>query len=200
MHLKCQYRQNFYFPIWSDFSCSELLWKNFSIWIKSDFFSNISKTSARVSSGFQTRETFETMRTQAEWFYCFRVVGNLMKPETRIFEITCPSKKIILNYHLNKFSQFNYCIWDVICAWSLKKCAWSYHIVPNCCAMTIFEYSSTDVTLLRSCLSILSVHGASQCKWQSADLELLKLTKKRKTVWPALFRGSLIKFLTSVPF
>ena len=29
--------------------------------------SNISKTSASVSSGFQTRETFETTRPQAEW-------------------------------------------------------------------------------------------------------------------------------------
>ena len=69
---------------------------------------------------------------------------------------------------------------------------------PNCCAVTVFEYSSTDVTLLPSCLSILSVHSALQCKWQSANLELLKLMKKRKTVWPVLFLGSLIKFLTSV--
>ena len=129
MHLKCQYRQNFDFPIWSDISCSELLWKNFSIWIKSDFWSNISKTSAGVSSGFQTRETVETTRMQAEWFYCFWAVGNQMKPEARVFEITSPTKKMILNYHLNKFSQFNYYIWDVICAWSLKKCAWSYYLI-----------------------------------------------------------------------
>ena len=71
---------------------------------------NISKTSARVSSGFQTRETFETTRPQAEWFYCFRAFGNLMKPEARVFEITSPTKKISLNYHLNKISQFNYYI------------------------------------------------------------------------------------------
>ena len=45
------------------------------------------------------------MRPQAEWFYCFRAFGNLMKPEARvIFEITSPTKKISLNYHLNKFS------------------------------------------------------------------------------------------------
>ena len=61
---------------------------------------------------------------------------------------------------------------------------------PNCCAVTIFEYSSADVTLLPSCLSFLSEHVASQSKWQSADLDLLKLTKKRKSVWPALFRGN----------
>ena len=60
---------------------------------------------------------------------------------------------------------------------------------PNCCAVTIFEYSSTDVTLLPSSLSsVLSEHVASQSKWQSADLDLLKLAKKRKSVCSALFR------------
>ena len=66
--------------------------------------SNISKTSASVSSGFQMRETFETTRPQVEWFYCFRALGNRMKHEARFFEITSPTKKISLNYHLNKFS------------------------------------------------------------------------------------------------
>ena len=60
---------------------------------------------------------------------------------------------------------------------------------PNCCTVTIVEYSSTDVTLLRSCLSVLSEHVASQSKWQSADLDFLKLAKKRKSVGSALFRG-----------
>ena len=59
---------------------------------------------------------------------------------------------------------------------------------PNCCAVTIFDYLSADVTLLPSCLSVLSEHVASQSKWQSADLDLLKLTEKRKSVW--LFRGN----------
>ena len=61
---------------------------------------------------------------------------------------------------------------------------------PNCCTVTIFEYSSTDVTLLPSCLSVLSEHVASQSKWQSADLDFLKLAKKRKSVCPSLFRGN----------
>ena len=60
---------------------------------------------------------------------------------------------------------------------------------PNCCTVTIVEYSSTDVTL-RSCLSVLSEHIASQSKWQSADLDFLKLAKKRKSVGSALFRGN----------
>ena len=52
-------------------------------------------------------------------------------------------------------------------------------ISPNCCTVTIVEYSSTDVTLLRSCLSVLSEHVASQSKWQSADLDFLKLAKRK---------------------
>ena len=56
--------------------------------------------------------------------------------------------------------------------------------------VAIVEYSSTDVTLLRSCLSVLSEHVASQSKWQSADLDFLKLAKKRKSVCSALFRGN----------
>ena len=56
--------------------------------------------------------------------------------------------------------------------------------------MTIVEYSSTDVTLLRNCLSVLSEHVASQSKWQSADLDFLKQEKKRKSVCSKLFRGN----------
>ena len=61
-------------------------------------------------------------------------------------------------------------------------------LTPNCCAVTIFEYSATDVTLLPSCLSVLSEHVASQSKWQSADLDLLKLANKRKSVASAIPR------------
>ena len=36
-----------------------------------------------------------------------------------------------------------------------------------------------------------NLHVASQSKWlRGADLDLLKLAKKRKNVWPALFRGN----------
>ena len=60
---------------------------------------------------------------------------------------------------------------------------------PNCCTVTIFEYSSTDITLLPAgCLSVLSEHVASQSKWQSADLDFLKLAKKRKSVFSAIPR------------
>ena len=70
-----------------------------------------------------------------------------------------------------------------------KMCMMCMVLSPNCCAVTIFEFSSTEVTL-PSCLSVPSEHVASQSKWQSADLDLLKLPKKRKSVWPALFRGN----------
>ena len=60
---------------------------------------------------------------------------------------------------------------------------------PNFCTVTIFEYSKTEVTLPSS-LSVPSEHVASQSNWQSADLDLVKLAKKRKSVWPALFRGN----------
>ena len=30
-----------------------------------------------------------------------------MNPEARVFEVTSPTKKISLNYHVNKFSQVN---------------------------------------------------------------------------------------------
>ena len=55
-------------------------------------------------------KTFETTRPQAEWFYCFRVFGNLMKPEARVFVITSPTKKIRSTYHFNEFSRFKYSI------------------------------------------------------------------------------------------
>ena len=40
-----------------------------------------------------------------------------------------------------------------------------------------------------ACLSVLSEHVVPQSKWQSADLDLVKLAKKRKIVWTALFLG-----------
>ena len=70
-----------------------------------------------------------------------------------------------------------------------KMCVMCMVVSPNCCAVTILEHSTTEVTL-PSCLSVPSEHVASQSKWQSADLDLVKLAKKRKSVWPALFRGN----------
>ena len=70
-----------------------------------------------------------------------------------------------------------------------KMCMMFIVLSPSCCAVTIFEYSTTEVTL-PSCLSVPSEHVASQSEWQSADLDFVKLAKKSKSVWPALFRGN----------
>ena len=58
--------------------------------------------------GFKQEKTDESTRPQAECFYCFRVFEIPMKHEARVFKITSPTMKFSLNYHLNKFSQFNY--------------------------------------------------------------------------------------------
>ena len=46
--------------------------------------------------------------------------------------------------------------------------------------MTIFEYSSAYVTLLPSCFVSSEKYVASQSKWQSADLDLLKQRRRGK--------------------
>ena len=43
-------------------------------------------------------------------FIVFECLETPMKHEARVFKITSPTKKISLNYHLNKFSQFKYYI------------------------------------------------------------------------------------------
>ena len=91
-----------------------------------------------------------------------------MKHEAQVFEITSPTKKISLNYHLNKFpnSTIIFEMWNMH---DLKKmCMMCMILSPNCRAVTIFEYSTTEVTL-PSFLSVLSEHVALQSKWQSAD-------------------------------
>ena len=55
--------------------------------------------------GFKHEKTDESTRPQAECLYCFRVFETPMKHEARVFEITSPTKKISLNYHLIKVSQ-----------------------------------------------------------------------------------------------
>ena len=39
------------------------------------------------------------------------IVFEHLKPEARVFEISSPTKKVSLNYHLNKFSELRYCFW-----------------------------------------------------------------------------------------
>ena len=122
----------------------------------------------------------------------FLSVWKLDETLSTSFEITSPTKKISLKYHLNMFSQFNYILHlrPEMCMILKKMCMMCMILSPNCCAVKILEYSSADVTLLPGWLSVLSEHVALQCKWQSADLDLLRLAKKRKSVCPVLFRGN----------
>ena len=60
--------------------------------------------------GFKHEKTDESTRPQAECLFYFRVFETPKKDEARVFEITSPTKKISLNYHLNKISPFNYYI------------------------------------------------------------------------------------------
>ena len=160
------------------------------------FFCNISKTSASVS----TRENWWKHEAAGRVLLLFSSVWNPDETRSTSFlKLLLQQKKISLNYHLNKVSQFNYYIWDVKCAW----CAWSYHLTA-----ALWQFLNIHQLMSRcylpSCLSVLSEHVASQSKWQSADLDLLKLAKKRKSVCSALFIGNVCiwsdKFLTSVPF
>ena len=74
-----------------------------------------------------------------------------------------------------------------------KMCMMCMVLSPNFCTVTIFEYSTTEVTL-PSCLSVPSEHVAWQSKWHSADLDLVKLAKNRKSVWNLVLMTILINF------
>ena len=58
---------------------------------------------------------------------------------------------------------------------------------PNCWAVTIFEYSTTEVTL-PSCLSVPSEHVALQSKWQSVGLDPKNSEEEEKCVASAIPR------------
>ena len=107
-------------------------------------------------------------------FECLKPRWN-MKHE--FLKLLLQQKKISLNYHLNKVSQFNYYIWDVKCAWSYHLTAalwqfWNIHQLMSHCYLAVCQF--WENTLLRK-----------------ANGDILKLAKKRKSVCSALFRGNL---------
>ena len=60
---------------------------------------------------------------------------------------------------------------------------------PNCCTVTIVEYSSTDVTLLRSCLSVLSEHVCFAKQMAECRFRLPKTSEEEeKCVFSAIPR------------
>ena len=95
--------------------------------------SNISKTSASVSSGFQTRENWWKHEAAGRVLLLFTSVWNPpWNTKLEFLKLLLQQKKISLNNHLNKFSRFNYYIWDAKYVWTSKKCvwcAWSYHLI-----------------------------------------------------------------------
>ena len=105
--------------------------------------------------GFKLEETDESTRPQAECFYCFRVFETPMKHSHSFLKFLLHQKKISLNYHI---------IFETRSMHEPQKmCMMCMVLSPNCCAVTIFEYSTTEVTL-PSCLSVPSEHVASQSK------------------------------------
>ena len=62
---------------------------------------------------------------------------------------------------------------------------------PNCCTVTIVEYSLTDVTLLRSCMFVSSERTRCFAK-QMAEcrFRLPKTSEEEENVCSALFRGN----------
>ena len=68
------------------------------------------------------------------------------------------------------------------------KCIVGYMKVADCCAVTLFEYSSTDVKLLPSCLSEQTRCFAKQmaeCRFRPP-----KTSEVEEKSVPALFRGN----------
>ena len=108
------------------------------------------------------------------------IVFECLKPrwntKHEFLKLLLQQKKISLNYHLNKVCQFNYYIWDV-------KCAWSYHLTA-----ALWQFLNIHQLMSRCYLAVCQFWA--QNKWRSADLDLLKLAKKRKSVCSALFRGN----------
>ena len=91
---------------------------------------------------------------------CTFIVFECLKPwwntKHEFLKLLLQQKKISLNYHLNKFSQFNYYIWDVKYAWTWKKCvwcAWCYHLIAAL-------WQSFNIQQLRS--SYLAVFVSSE--------------------------------------
>ena len=111
-----------------------------------DLFSNISKTSASVSSGFQTRENWWKHEAAGRVLF---IVFECLKPrwntKHEFLKFLLQQKKISLNYHFNKVSQFNYYIWDVKCAW----CAWSYHLTA-----ALWQFLNIHQLMSRCCLAV----------------------------------------------
>ena len=79
-----------------------------------------------------TRKLMKARGRRPSAFIVFECLKPRLNTKHEFLKLLFQQKKISLNNHLNKFSQFNYYIWDVKYAWTSKKCvwcAWSYHLI-----------------------------------------------------------------------
>ena len=77
--------------------------------------SNISKTRASCFIGVSNT------RKLMKLFFVFECLKPRWNTKHEFLKLLLQQKKISLNYHLNKFSQFNYYIWDAKYAWTSKN-------------------------------------------------------------------------------
>ena len=81
----------------------------------------ISKASASVSTGFQTRENSWKHEAAGRVLLLFSSLKPRWNTKREFLKLLLQQKKISLNYHLKKFSQFSYYIWDVKYSWTSKN-------------------------------------------------------------------------------
>ena len=137
-----------------------------------------------------TRKLMKARGRRPSAFIVFECLKPRWNTKHELLKLHLQQKKISLNYHLIKFSQFNYYIWDVKYAWTSKKmCMMCMVLSPNCCAVTIFEYSTTEVTLL-SCLSVLSILGSERTRCFAIKQKVEYRFRPPKSVWAPLFWGN----------
>ena len=89
--------------------------------VKCQYFKNECECFIGVSN---TRKLMKARGRRPSAFIVFKCLKPRWNTKHEFLKLLLQQKKISLNYHLNKVSQFNYYIWDVKCAW----CAWSYHL------------------------------------------------------------------------
>ena len=107
----------------------------------------------RVLSWISKRKkTFETTRPQAGWFKCLRAFGNPIKHDARVFEISSPTKEIIIS--ITFFKSIFFCTRDRVVAqkqvrtvtkhslpinWFQNPCVWNYWFQIKCAEYLAWE-------------------------------------------------------------
>ena len=95
-----------------------------------------------------------------------------MKPEARVFEITSLTKKISLNYHLNKFFELKYCFF-----WA--ECLGICHLHAACQLPIILNFHLINLhsTLFPTSCIVSSEEALCARRWQDTDFDNRKSVK-----------------------